>query len=165
VAAGAGLRYAHETGATDKAQGVGSAMNSGMNVRRPNSDEWETPFSLFYQYAGRYGITIDVAASEANHKMPRYYDKAADGLAQSWDGEVAWCNPPYSQIALWTAKARTYKGSATTIMLLPVRTDTIWFHRDIWPHANILFLRQRVRFLMNGVPAGSPGAVEPTAGT
>ena len=44
----------------------------------------------------RFGFTIDVAASDANAKCPRYFTEDDDGLAVPWAGERVWCNPPYS---------------------------------------------------------------------
>ena len=71
------------------------------------TDEWATPQDLFDRLNAEFGFTLDVCANEDNHKTPRYFDKAMDGLAQDWTGEVCWMNPPYGrEIPKWVAKAR-----------------------------------------------------------
>lgn len=49
-------------------------------------DDWETPQSLFDQLHAHFHFTLDAAASDSNHKLPRYYTKETDGLAQDWGG-------------------------------------------------------------------------------
>ena len=69
------------------------------------TDEWETPQDLFDKYDEIYHFTLDAAASDQNHKCPKYYTKADDGLSKMWGGCV-WCNPPYGkQIKRWIHKA------------------------------------------------------------
>ena len=123
-------------------------------------DDWETPAGLFDALNREFNFTLDVAASNDNHKLPRYFTKKTDGLAQSWAGEVVFCNPPYSRKTktnpgqeAWIRKALTeaQKG-ATVVMLIPARTDTAAFHECILPHAEIRFLKGRLRFEDKGKP-------------
>lgn len=124
-------------------------------------DDWETPAGLFEKLNAEFNFTIDVAASDSNHKLPRYYTRETDGLAQSWAGERVFCNPPYSKKnrdnpgqAAWVEKAykETLNG-ALTVLLIPARTDTAVFHDYILPHAEIRFIRGRLRFEDNGRPS------------
>lgn len=74
-------------------------------------------------------------------------DLHSDGLAQSWKNEIVWCNPPYGRIEPWVKKA--YQESltgTTTVLLLPCRTDTHWWHDYIQPYAEIRWLRGRIKF-------------------
>ena len=123
-------------------------------------DDWETPATLFDALHREFGFTLDAAASDANHKTPRYYTAEQDGLAQSWEGERVFCNPPYSRKskgnpgqAAWIKKAyeEAQKGTLV-VLLLPARTDTEAFHEYILPHAQIRFLRGRLHFEENGRP-------------
>lgn len=50
------------------------------------TDEWETPQDLFDKYDEIYHFTLDAAASDQNHKCPKYYTKADDGLSKMWGG-------------------------------------------------------------------------------
>lgn len=121
-------------------------------------DDWETPASLFDSLHMEFRFTIDAAASDENHKLPRYFTMAQNGLQQSWRGERVFCNPPYSRKtktnpgqAAWIKKAyEESRAGALVVMLIPARTDTEAFHEYILPHAEIRFLRGRLRFGCDG---------------
>ncbi len=53
------------------------------------------------------------------------------------------CNPPYSDIYPWLAKARE---AAVAVFLVPARTDTAWWHDHAMRADEIRFLRGRLRF-------------------
>lgn len=80
------------------------------------------------------GFTVDVCASPRLAKCQRFYDRAKDGLAQSWGGEVVWCNPPYGEgIGDWTAKGRRHAMTAQAVswFLLPSRPDAAWYRETV----------------------------------
>lgn len=85
-------------------------------------------------------------------------EKEIDGLAQSWRGEVVFCNPPYGRdISKWVAKAyaETLSGGAKLVVLLiPARTDTAYFHDYIYKKHEIRFVRGRLHF--NESKCGAP---------
>lgn len=94
-------------------------------------EDWETPQDLFNELDKEFHFTVDVASSDDNYKVKKHYTKKEDGLLQDWDNEVVWCNPPYGrEISKWVEKA--YFSKAVTVMLLPARTDTKWFHKYIY---------------------------------
>ena len=112
-------------------------------------DCWETPQSFFDGLNAEFHFDLDVCALPENAKCPRFYTPDDDGLAQPWDGVCNWCNPPYgSQIAKWVKKAylTARSGGGVTVMLLPARTDTRWFHDYIYGQAEIRFIRGRLKF-------------------
>lgn len=119
------------------------------------TDEWATPQGLFDRLNAEFGFTLDVCANESNHKVSRYFDKAADGLAQDWTGEICWMNPPYGrEIPKWVAKARaTAERGGVVVGLLPARTDTRWW-ADVMQATELRFIRGRIRF--GGSSAGAP---------
>ena len=51
-------------------------------------NNWETPQELFDALHAEFGFTLDAAASDENHKLPRYYTVETDGLSQDWGGSV-----------------------------------------------------------------------------
>lgn len=110
------------------------------------SDEWETPQDLFDALNASHGFTLDVCATAENAKCKKFFTEQENGLEQSWRGEVVWCNPPYSKIAAWVAKAVAEKTKV--VMLIPARTDTKWFHDNIYnnDYARVQFLRGRLKF-------------------
>lgn len=71
-----------------------------------STDQWGTPQELFDELNAKYKFTLDVCASDWNHKCDRYFDEALNGLEQDWSNEVCWMNPPYGrEIGKWMAKA------------------------------------------------------------
>lgn len=112
-----------------------------------DSTEWETPQSLFNKLNSEFAFTLDVCATDDNHKCDKYFTKQQDGLIQDWENERVFCNPPYGrEIIHWVEKCAKHKGIA--VMLLPARTDTQWFHEYIYqkPSASIRFIKGRLKF-------------------
>jgi len=117
-----------------------------------NSQEWETPQKLFDEYNQKHNFEIDLAATPQNAKCPKFFTKDDDALTKPWDFKSAWCNPPYGRgVGEWVKKAaeesRKYKSKI--VMLLPVRTDTKWFHNYIFcPRSNctIIYIKGRLKF-------------------
>lgn len=124
------------------------------------SDLWSTPQSLFDSLDREFGFDLDVCAIPENAKTDRFYTPDQDGLSLPWDG-VVWCNPPYGrQIGKWVERAFLFRSFGSTIvMLLPARTDTKWFHDYIYGHAEIRFLRGRLRFGGVSTPAPFPSMI------
>ena len=116
------------------------------------TNEWGTPLKLFNELNQEFHFTLDPCSTHENKKCDKHYTVDEDGLSHSWEGEVVFCNPPYGrEIPKWVEKAATEK--ATTVLLIPARTDTKYFHDYIYGKAEIRFLRGRVRFEKEpGVP-------------
>ena len=112
------------------------------------SDEWETPQNLFNDLHNEFNFTLDAAASDELHKCPKYYTASDDGLAQSWEHERVFVNPPYSKIATWVKKCymEHKKHGGLIVLLIPARTDTRYFHDYIYHKAEIRFIKGRLRF-------------------
>lgn len=111
------------------------------------TDEWATPQDLYDRLDACFHFTLDVCATDENHKAPKWYTREQDGLKQDWGGEVIWCNPPYGRtIGQWIERCAKHKGVA--VMLIPARTDTRWWHEFIAnnPNASIHFIKGRLKF-------------------
>ena len=114
------------------------------------SDEYETPIWLFDILDDIFHFTLDSAASYLSYMCEKYYTIEDDGLAKDWDNETWFINPPYSSVAPWTDQAAAELICATSegVMLLAARTETLYWHENIWPVAHyLLFLKGRLRFL------------------
>jgi phage N-6-adenine-methyltransferase len=109
-------------------------------------DSWYTPQYLYDELNKEFNFTLDPCASDFNHKCDKYYTEKEDGLAQNWDGERVYMNPPYDKsIAKWVRKASSAK--ALVVCLLPVRTDTQWWHDHIIkPQREVRFIKGRLKF-------------------
>jgi len=123
------------------------------------SVEWETPQWLFDILDSEFHFSLDVCASEENHKCDRYFSKENDGLAQTWSG-ICWMNPPYgAEIEKWMSKAKESATSgATVVCLVPARTDTEWWWKNVL-NGEIRFLRGRLQFANSSTSAPFPSAV------
>lgn len=60
-----------------------------------NTDLRETPQDFFDKLNEEFRFTLDPCATKENHKCEKYYTKEEDGLKQSRDNEIVYCNPPY----------------------------------------------------------------------
>jgi transcriptional regulator with XRE-family HTH domain len=77
-------------------------------------------------------------------------DEGGDGLADDWSGQLVFVNPPFSALLRWLRRAHDQwsKGNVETVVcLVPVRTDSSWFHTTLSTAADIYLLEGRVRFL------------------
>ena len=120
-------------------------MNTNVHFSS-KSNEWSTPQEFFDILNKEFQFTLDVSADHTNHKCARYFSKEDDGLAQSWDNETVWCNPPYGrEIGKWVKKASESMGGVR-VMLIPARTDTKYFHEFIYKKAEIRFIKGRLKF-------------------
>ena len=124
------------------------------------TEEWATPQDLFDQLDACFHFTLDPCATDENHKAPKYFTRAQDGLKQDWGGEVIWCNPPYGrEIGGWIKKCAEHQGVA--VMLIPARTDTRWWHDYIDKNSNasVHFIKGRLKFGGAKNPAPFPSAI------
>ena len=127
-----------------------------------NCETWATPQAFFDRLNERFHFTLDVAADASNAKCPRYFTEQDNALIQDWGKEVCFCNPPYGKkLSAFVHKARTAAESgATVVLLIPARTDTRYYHKDIFPYASeILFCEGRLRFGSGKDSAPFPSAV------
>lgn len=127
------------------------------------SDDWSTPQDFFDELDALFGFTLDPCATKKNAKCDKYFTKRDNGLIQSWAGHRVFCNPPYSNVADWVIKCHEEKD-AQTVLLIPARTDTRWFHNYIylnpqlsgsarWRHP-VVFLKGRLKF--SGAKSAAP---------
>lgn len=112
--------------------------------------EWETPQSFFDELNNEFHFTLDSCALPHNAKCERFYTPEQDGLSQDWEGERVFCNPPYgSSIYNWIRKCslESKKPNTLVVALIPVRTDTKYFHEFIYKKVKeIRFVKGRLKF-------------------
>jgi DNA N-6-adenine-methyltransferase Dam len=100
------------------------------------SDNYITPKWLIDELLKEFPITLDVCTTKDNPLNIKefFWYPEWDGLHlcndwQQWN----YCNPPYSEIYLWCERAsHEWLEGNNTVMLLPARTGTKWFHRWIY---------------------------------
>jgi phage N-6-adenine-methyltransferase len=139
--------------------------------RMKDNDVRETPAALFAELNQEFRFTLDACATHQNARCPRYYtldgrfshgERTAfggytNGLTGSWGGERVWCNPPFSELQIWTDKAWEEQGDTITIvMLVPAnRTDQLWWQKNVAPYVkkpgfDVRWLDHRTLFTVDG---------------
>lgn len=125
--------------------------------------DWETPPETVDWLRAIFPFDLDACASRPN-VAARFISPAADAFATDWRGRYVYCNPPYGrQIGRWTRRAvdMTRRGIATTtVLLIPSRTDTVWFHELVSAIccSAVVFRKGRIKFV-----GGDSGAPFPSA--
>lgn len=120
------------------------------------SDEWETPQDFYQALDREFSFGLDVAASAENAKTPRWLQ---DALSVSWAelawGHPIWLNPPYSRCREFIKKAALEASRGCTVVcLVPSRTDTHWWHSEVYdaekhvfrPGVEVRFVKGRLKF-------------------
>ena len=126
------------------------------------SMEWATPQDLYDVLDGEFHFTLDPCSTDENAKCKLHYTLIDNGLEQDWRGQNVFCNPPYGkQIGAWVEKCyrESLKPKTLVVMLIPARTDTMWFHRFIYYRAEIRFVRGRLKFGGSVNPAPFPSMI------
>jgi len=122
-------------------------LNPALYTSKKNN--WGTPRALFNKLNLEFNFVLDVCANVYNAKCSSFYDKECDGLASPWFPGPVWCNPPYGrETGLWCEKAlheaETY--NVKSVVLVPARTDTRWFHTYCTAATEIRFIKGRLKF-------------------
>lgn len=148
-----------------------SARNHPQQAVRDEVDDRRTPLDVFAPLNAKYAFTLDAAASDKNHLCEQYCTRITDGLLRSWKGERVWCNPPFSRLEPWVAKAwqaMRDEGAECVVMILPANRceQKFWQtfvepFRDTPPQDGIQlrsrFLKGRPRFAAPDAPVPHKG--------
>lgn len=114
------------------------------------TDMWSTPQDFFNKLNQEFNFDLDPCSTHENAKCEKYYTVIEDGLKQNWGGNTVFCNPPYGRVLKdWVKKCyeESLKPNTKVVMLIPARTDTIYFHSYIYNIAKeIRFIRGRLKF-------------------
>lgn len=137
---------------TSNAAVLGAASTRNNGRYNGNGRHWATPPEIISPLEAEFQFTLDPCCTPATAKAPRYFTEADDGLSQSWAGERVFMNPPYGrEIYAWTKKAREEAAKGALVVgLLPASCDLAWWHEDVVGHAEVRYIRGRVRFLTDG---------------
>jgi site-specific DNA-methyltransferase (adenine-specific) len=111
--------------------------------------EWETPQGFFDKLNKEFHFGLDPCATKENAKCLKYFTKADDGLTESWANCPVYVNPPYgTELRAWVRKA--WQESQTSpypiVVLVPVRSDTAWWHSYAMRADEIRFVKGRLKF-------------------
>ena len=114
------------------------------------TDLWSTPQDFYNKLNEEFNFNLDPCSTHDNAKCEKHFTIEDNGLIQSWEGHIVFCNPPYGrELRSWVEKAHNEakKENTTVVMLIPARTDTSYFHDFIYGKAKeIRFIRGRLKF-------------------
>jgi site-specific DNA-methyltransferase (adenine-specific) len=114
-------------------------------------DKWETPKLIYRPLNKEFGFTLDPCCETHTAKCSKYYTLEEDGLSKDWQGEIVFCNPPYSNgnIDLWMEKCykESLKPNTIVVALVAVSTSARWWHQWIMNKAELRFIERRVKFV------------------
>ena len=126
-------------------------MGQGNNNFKSDSVEYSTPWEIVEPLKKEFGIEFDICASKENNKSLLYFNKKDDCLTKDWskiNGNI-WMNPPWGkEMQKFVRKAlEESKKGKTIVCLLPVRSNTKWWHETIIDtKAEVRFLRGEIKF-------------------
>jgi len=105
-------------------------------IDKSKTNNWGTPKELYKELDQEFHFDHD--------PCPHLYEQ--DGLKSNW-GKSNFVNPPYDNIKAWAKKCRDeqIKGNKS-VLLIPPRTDTKYFHEYILPFTEIRFIKGRLKF-------------------
>lgn len=142
------------------------------NVATRGSDKWGSPSALVDLLKEEFPLAVDLAAEKATCRIwscvdgaraPEYFGPdhpiaaRRDALGRPWGELDSWglsyykwgyLNPPFSLIRAFVEKAveEMVDGDFATVALLPVKTETQWWHLCI-PYADeVRFLQGRLSY-------------------
>lgn len=121
---------------------------------KESRDSRFTPASFMENIYTAFGeIDLDPCAHPLSPVVARrkiILAEGGDGLRDEWSGSLAFVNPPYSALLTWLRRTHEQWQAGkieTAICLVPVRTDSAFFHDTLSRDADIFLLRGRVKFL------------------
>jgi site-specific DNA-methyltransferase (adenine-specific) len=100
------------------------------------TDHWSTPKDVYYALDKEFHFDYDPCPLHGE-----------SGLEKSW-GRMNFVNPPYSDIAKWVQKAWIELTACdnSSVLLIPSRTDTRWWHDYVMKATEIRFIKGRLKF-------------------
>ena len=122
-------------------------------MNQKGNDCFRTPPSLFKQLNDIFNFTLDVACDSKNCLCEKgcYFDKFLSGLDTTWGKNRCFCNPPFSNKAMWIEKA--YKEVVenvcpVVVMILPLNSmDSKAWHKYIEGKMHYEIIEGRVSFI------------------
>jgi site-specific DNA-methyltransferase (adenine-specific) len=122
---------------------------------------WATPQAWFDYLNLEFKFTLDPCCHHETAKCKKHYTPEEDGLAQSWQDERVFMNPPYGrELGVWMKKAyeEARDNGALVVAFVPARVDTEWWHRYA-VKGEVRFPKGRVKFAGADASAPFPVAV------
>lgn len=125
----------------------------GQGDKADRDSRFTPPDFMEHIYAAFGPVDLDPCADLRSPVVARrriLLNEGGDGLVDEWSGRLAYVNPPFSNMLAWLRRAHDQWRAdkvETAICLVPVRTDSSFFHDTLSADADIFLLQGRVKFL------------------
>ena len=125
----------------------------GQGDKQDRDSRFTPPDFMDDIYSAFGEVDLDPCANTLSPVIARrriLLSEGGNGLEDDWSGRLIFLNPPFSELLKWLRRAHEQWRAgnvATVVCLVPVRTDSPWFHDTLSADADIFFLKGRVRFL------------------
>jgi phage N-6-adenine-methyltransferase len=131
-----------------------SSKQFSLLSKSSKSVEYGTPLDFFQKLNNIFNFESDPCTTEANPlKLSHIYTEKDNGLIHSWPHNT-YINPPFGRnIIQWIEKMKyehMNHPDKVYVMLLPARTDTVWFQQYVMDYnvdGIIYFIRGRLKFV------------------
>lgn len=128
------------------------AKPAGPTIRRGQSkQDVQTDPEFMRAVNRRFGaLSFDLAASLENRQHDNFFSKEQDSLVQQWHKIPGWLwlNCEFDRIEPWAKKCAIECSMGAKILLLtPASVGSNWFTSFVHPHAYVLALNGRLKFV------------------
>jgi len=122
-----------------------------------DKDSLQTPRYIYDWLNASFKFDVDLAASDKHHYCDIYFTEDDSALTGDWslEGNVGFCNPPYSKINPWIEKAiEEIEFGFTTVMLIPTFNGDLYYEDVLTKSSSIINILGRLSFVRpdNGEP-------------
>lgn len=99
--------------------------------------DWKTPQAFYKGLDAEFHFDFDPCPPS-----PKF-----DGLISKW-GLRNFINPPFKNISQWVEKAyyEWFFHGKISVLLIPSRTDTRWWHNYVMKSSEIRFIKGRLKY-------------------
>ncbi|MCS2159608.1 adenine methyltransferase [Scandinavium sp. H11S7] len=133
---------------TEQGVDLSRYLRHGAKITENGSDDWQTPRIIYEVLNKRFRFTRDAAATAENSHCLKWWSREDNALLMDWTQEKSiFCNPPYSKVAEFLAKAHEPE---TAVFLIPFRPQTGFFLRYVWasPYLHeMMIIHRGMRFI------------------
>ncbi len=115
-----------------------------------DKDSLQTPQYIFNWLNSSFKFDVDLAASDEHHYCDNYFTKEDSSLEADWclEGDVGFCNPPYSNIKPWIEKALLEVAFGfTTVMFIPSFNGDLYYDKVVNDSSSIINILGRISFI------------------
>lgn len=127
------------------------------NKFKSTNQDWKLPKEIFDKLNEEFHFDRELATSECNSLMGNHFTETDDAFKQKWSGKN-YVNPPFKDASKWVKFAyNESQKEGMTCMVIPSKTNTVWWHEYCMKAKEIRFIRGRPLFVREGYEGNHHG--------